>query len=491
MNEWFLNLQAWLLPVTRPIVALLPPESPLTQLTVAGCTLALVLILCRTPSRFAAIRQTYVLIMGLAALAFLIGLTGMLPDSVWLQAVIWLPGLLLAGALVGKLMLANRFAALRDARHDRRSRVDSNPLPFQQRALDQLREQATLSPTPLTLGLQAKWGAGKSIVMEHLLKNLDDGLDRFVAIKLNVWEYEDYDDLQFGAMQALLAHPRVLERYGWVDFPLWMLAREWGGLSFRRIQFGWGQSQADADGKLHLPWQGRFERIVARQHLVGRRVVFVLDESERASAPATQGALTLIARSLSLPGVVAVVPFVEDVIRFKAFHPDMVVLEDLRDTIAGHFHTEWLHRHIGASGENPVCLDSRKTCARDRLATFANLASEFMKSADSLAWSDYYGQMTEKYLRHQVFLGRPDGRDLLAFLRLPEVKAMFAGLGEARYQSLLEWVEEMAEKGFPPFRKIETQIRWLKGDLLKVLSVPVDDKVDPRFCLMLALAMGR
>lgn len=487
MDEWLKELAVGLEPLIHAAAELAPPNSPLVQIAVAGSALLLVLILARTPSRHAAARLFLLLAAGVAALGLWLGTARLLPEVAWVSAVVWPTGLLLIGGLLGKMALANRYAALRDARHSR-SRVDSQPLPFQRRALDHLREQAECAPTPLAVGLHAEWGMGKSIVMEHLLDELNQS-DRFVAVKLNVWEYEDHGDQQYGAMQALLAHPRVLEGHGWLAYPLWMLAREWGGLNFRSFRFGWGKNEADADGRLHLPWQARFERIVARQHLVGRRVVFVLDEIDRASAVATQGALTLISRSLALPGVVVATSYVEDIIRFKAFHPDMVILDDLRDTVSGYLHHQWLES-LKTVDANPSRQDPRRHYASSIAGSFNVQAAAFMELATPTDWSDYYKKMTERYLSHSVYLGRPDGYDLVALLQLPEVSRLFAGFGEARYQEMLAWVERETTRGNANFRRIEMRVRWLKGDLLKLLSMPIADGLDPRFCLMLALNRG-
>jgi len=368
--------------------------------------------------------------------------------------------------------------------------VDSQPLPFQQRAMDKLMGYISSAPTPLPVGLNAEWGMGKSTVIDCLLDKMNTlDADRFVAVKLNVWEYEDYGDLQYGAMQAIMAHPKSLEGYGWLAYPLWMLAREWGGLRIRSIRIGWGQSNADADGKLHLPWQSRFERIVARLHLGGRRVVFVLDEMDRASAIATQSALTLISRSLALPGVVIVVAHVENVIRFKALHPGVVVLDDLRDSVSGYLHQRWVDAQ--KSGHTPMSPnDPRRAYTPGADASFVTLTDAFMRSATPIDWRDYYSSLTERYLRQSVHLGRPDGDDLVAFLSRSEIAFLFADFGEARYQGMLAWVKAQTRNGNPIFQRIEMRVRWLKGDLLKLLSVPIPENLDPRFCLMLALSRG-
>lgn len=487
MDDWLSRLADALEPFVRAANGLAPPDSPMAQIAVAGVALLLALILARTPSRSVAARQLLLLAVAVAALGLWLGVARLLPEAAWVSTIVWPAGLLAVGGLLGKLVLANRYAALRDARHAS-SRVDSQPLPFQKRALDKLREQAECAPTPLAIGLHADWGMGKSIVMEHLLKEMNRS-DRFVAVKLNVWEYEDYGDLQYGAMQALLAHPRVLENHGWLAYPLWMLMREWGGLNFRSFRFGWGQNEADADGKLHLPWQARFERIVARQHLAGRRVVFVLDEVDRASAVATQGALTLIMRSLALPGVVAAVSFAEDAIRFKAFHPNMVALDDLRDTVSGELHQRWLEgRDMAGDTENRK--DTRRAHTGSADASFGALADAFMKMATPTDWGEYYKQMVERYLRIRVYLGNPDGHDLVALLQLPEVARLFAGFGEARYGDLLAWVADETANGNPNFQNIKMRVRWLKGDLMEMLSTSVPQDLDPRFCLMLALNRG-
>jgi hypothetical protein len=492
MIEWVAGIRDGLRPLVEASRVLLPPDSPAAQMAIAGCALLLIALLARTPVRWAPVRHFHLLAAGLAVFALLLALAGLLPDSFWLSVIVWPVSLLLAGGLLGKLALASRFAALRDARHDPRGRVDSRLLPFQRRALGKLLEQASLAPTPQVLGLQASWGAGKSMLMEHLVRSLDLYPNRYVAVRLNVWEHEDYNDLQFGIMQALMAHPRVLEGYGWMDFPLWMLVREWGGLRFRHFRFGWGQNEADADGSLRLPWQNRLERLVARQHLAGRRVVVVLDEVDRASASATQSVLTLLTRSLALPGVVAVVPFVENVIRYKAFHPDQVMLDDLRDTVSAYLHEAWREREGVNDQDAAGPRDPRRTFSGSNASGFAILSDRFAHEASATAWAEYFVRMEEKYLRQRIYLGRLEVDDVLELLQLPEIRVGFvAGFGEAQFDALLAWVETQRGDTQSPLSKIETTVRWLKGDLLKLLSPPSASGLDPRFLLVLALAMGR
>lgn len=491
MTEWLVLTREWLRPLADTAGALLPPDSPPARIVTAGCILLLLLILGRTPARSGLVRYTHFLAAAVAVFALLLAVYAVLPDSAWVVAGIWPVALLLAGGFLGKLALASHFAALRDARHDPRGRLAYPLLPFQERALQRIVEHVRLAPTPLVLGVQASWGAGKSMIMDYLSMALNAHAGRYVAVRVNVWEYEDYNDLQFGAMQALLAHPRVLESYGWMDYPLWMLVREWGGLRFRAFQLGWGDSKADADGDLHLPWQTRFERIVARQHLAGRRIVFVLDEIDRASAPATQAALTMLTRSLALPGVTSVVPFVEEVIRFKAFHPGVVVLDDLRDTVSALLHDEWLRTERAAMPQPGANAGPHQMLTPGSLPTYQVLADRFMRRASATAWVDYYVRMEERYLRQRIHLGKLGGDDLVALLRLPEIAALFAGFGADKYRELLEWTEQQAAVENSPLRDIKTQVRWLKGDLMKLLSAPVAPDIDPRFILVLALAMGR
>ncbi len=470
-------------PFADSVNRLLPIGFP-HDLLIAVCGLALAVILGRTPSRYPAVRQLVMLAVVVAAIATLACVSRLFQGLAWPTAITFSVGLMIAAGLIGKLLLADRYAGLRDARHT--NKPETTPLPFQRRALDLLLEQARLSPTPSALGLQAEWGMGKSFVIDHLLDELNsDG--NFVAVRVNIWEYEDHADLQYGAMQALLAHPRVLERYGWLFYPLWMLVRDWGGLSLRRFHFGWKENNVDVDGKLHLPWQSRFERIVARQHAAGRRVVIVLDEIDRAGAFATQAALTMVMRSLSLPSVVAVVPHVQQSIDFKAFHPDMITLDDLRDTVSTYLE-ERLYQSNFRAGD--IEKSQARFYSHGQSERFQMLAADFMESAQTNDWTDFYTKMSERYLRYSVVLGRPDGFDVLAILKLPEIAVLFRPFGDG-YQRLLDWVGEETKAGNPNFVRIDMRVRWLKGDLLKYLSAPVSSNLDPRFCLMLALSRGR
>lgn len=444
-----------------------------------------------TPSRFPLLRQSVFVIAVVAMIGMLQALLSIFIGSpvVMLAALFFLLGASLA--ILGKLVLANRFAGLRDARHAPFHQSDSRLMPSQRRTLTKLIEQVHLAPTPLALGLEASWGMGKSIVVEHLLAELKPNSKQgVVAVRVNVWEYENYSDMQYGVMQALLAHPKVLGGFGWLAYPWWMVLREWGGLHFRSFRFGWGRHEVKADGQLRLPWQNRLERIVARQHLAGRRIVLVLDEMERASAPATQAALTLLQRSLSLPGVATVVPFVPEVIRFKAFHPSMVVLDDLRDTISGYLEGEHVRWQSDRRKNQPDDLSQAITKVTNK-ARYIELTQEFCRLATEADWRAYYRRMEERYLRQRIRLPWPDYLDMSDFVQLPEVKVNFADFGEEKIADLRAWIEKTGSQGekggLLGAGPLKMPLRWLKGYLMLLSSAPANGNVDIRFFFLLAL----
>jgi hypothetical protein len=61
--------------------------------------------------------------------------------------------------------------------------------------------------------------------------------------------------------------------------------------------------------------------------------VIVLDEIDRATPRVAQSAMTFALRSLDMPGVVVVLSYVDEIIRYKVFNPLVKSLPDLASTM--------------------------------------------------------------------------------------------------------------------------------------------------------------
>lgn len=459
-----------------------PFEHLVTQVVLVSLIFLLLLVMAATPSRAHSVRYALFGAMGLALLALLLSLSKVIPAEGPGASIFWPAGVVLSISLLAKLALANHCASMRDARAVLISEIKWTPLPFQTRALDGLMSQITMSGTPMVLGLKSDWGGGKSVVMDLLQQKLTQDPRQFVTIKLNVWEHENQGDFQFGIVQQLMGHAAVLEQYGWLGFPFWTLVRTWGGIRFNKFNVSVGSASTEGDLALRLPWQGYLEKIIGRQASKGRRIVIVMDEVERASAQSTQEALTLITRSLMLPNVVVVVPYVPDVIAYKAFHPNMIVLDDLRDTASEYF-DRMERRKITSSSAIQNEGDAHRVHTSTAAEVFSLLASAFLRRATATQWDAYYSSMSEKYIRTHVRLGPACQDDIEDFLNLNEIKEAVFGLSESEYSALVGWAKVFCDEN-----KIEFQVRWLKGDLINIMSWPNARGMDPRFVLRLALA---
>lgn len=67
--------------------------------------------------------------------------------------------------------------------------------------------------TPLTLGIQAPWGMGKSSLMLHMMRQLDEDPENFKTVWFNAWTFEGEDILE-GMIKTVLEQldPNVLRR---------------------------------------------------------------------------------------------------------------------------------------------------------------------------------------------------------------------------------------------------------------------------------------
>ena len=256
----------------------------------------------------------------------------------WIRIPLWLAVLL----VLSRLLLLQRFSAIRAEERPERSLLSHQLAALE--SLKHILEQDTHESGGRIVQLKGRWGEGKSVVLDTLVRDLEPRsttlrgavsawrgrrAGRKTVVFVDVWKYESEWDLHTAILHLLLGSPAYLYPFGWLRYSASALLD--ASIQELRLEFG------PRGGRVHLPFslprlprQGTLERLAARSRRRRVRTVIVLDEIDRASSQMTQTALTLMRRSLDLPGITVVLSFVEDTIRYKAFNPLLPQLSDLR-----------------------------------------------------------------------------------------------------------------------------------------------------------------
>jgi len=212
----------------------------------------------------------------------------------------------------------------------------------QQTAIDRLIEEAQrLGPGQpgRMAGLEGAWGAGKSYVVGALLNTVNvSGDNKLVALRINIWEEEREHDLHLSLVRNVLEQRALFDRF--VDDYPWRLLfapllNTLGRLLPNGLEVAFGGSGASLKAGISVPmlWQQSFRVVVDMAVQDGWKFIVILDEIDRADPPLAQAAITLARRALDLPGVLVVLPYVEEQIRYKVFNPATAVTPDLLGTL--------------------------------------------------------------------------------------------------------------------------------------------------------------
>lgn len=193
-----------------------------------------------------------------------------------------------------------------------------------------------------TILIPGSWGSGKSFIVDEVLRRLTDqgGIPghKVALIHTDVWAESSEPDLHFSLFENLLSQPDVLRKHRWGLRYSPMLGVMLLYRHVLRMLRGQRLQVKEYSVRLDMPqmlWQSRLEVVVARMRMKGYRLIWVLDEIDRATPELVQGALGLMRRALSLRGVTLVMPYVDRQFMFKAFYPAMVVRPDIAATVYG------------------------------------------------------------------------------------------------------------------------------------------------------------
>lgn len=219
-----------------------------------------------------------------------------------------------------------------------------------------------------TFALRGSWGTGKSFLLHQMeqgmagalkmvevygyaehedrentgsefsitydLKPVPQGLDKLPYVKVQVWSEETETDLQFAVLRGLLLHPAVLFNTAWRELMTPVLATQ---ILVRRIKCWLGQLRVkttaiemDISLGVPLPWQTYLNKLASSNR---HGFVVVLEEIDRATPAMAQVAIVMARRSLDMPGVTVIIPYVQEQIRYKVFNPLMCETTDLQTSM--------------------------------------------------------------------------------------------------------------------------------------------------------------
>lgn len=407
------------------------------------------------------------------------------PLDLWIRV----PVAVFLAILLAKLLLLHR--------HATRSRAleTSKPpplLPSQKRALEELGKLITDQYLGRVLPLEGRLGEGKSFLVQRLQYDWKADRSKPAVVVVDVWQQQTESDLQAAILEALYCHPAYLARLGWLQAPAsflfarWIAAvRSWSSTLELRVR----QSKVGLHVDLDIPglrWQSHFERATARMVRAGRSTVIVLDEIDRATPSVTQSALTLARRSVDVPGVTVLIPYIRSLIRYKAFNPLQPTQRDLSSSMDAILYEErFAARSATAIGGDPMdpimkTLEDLSSQATGEVAnpTAATTADEQLTQslrmgvfakADGLFRERLQERFEEKYLGAAALqLHPPDSRDLADIVitfrglkRQVEVLLPARSDGwESSFRSavqhgLSKWQEDHSELVGPPLRVLE------------------------------------
>jgi KAP-like P-loop domain-containing protein len=291
--------------IANPIYAWLPPLGWLVPTTALAAMILLIIDIPKT--------------LGRAAAA---------PLGLWVR----LSVALLLAILLTKFLLLHRHAIRGH------SRVTDEPpplLPSQKADLKELQDLITDQRLGRVLPLEGRLGEGKSFLVRWLKHEWSRQKTKPVVVVVDVWQQQTESDLQAAILEALFSNPAFMASLGWLQVPASFFFARWiaaiHGLR-SSIELRLRESKAGFELDLDIPglrWQSHFERATARMVRAGRSTVIVLDEIDRATPAVAQAALTLARRSVDVPGVTVLIPYIRSLIRYKVFNPLQPVLPDL------------------------------------------------------------------------------------------------------------------------------------------------------------------
>lgn len=269
---------------------------------------------------------------------------------------------LLASGLVAKAMIGAQLAA--QAQADLKSTSGRDPNQGGRMNLKRLLESSDQGPTNLTpsqtttvarlvaavkgdpnLGggnvvqLVGQWGSGKSTILNRFRADYLNGFDRGkkpVIAKVHVWRHEDDKDLHRAMAEEIIgAHLAAHRLPGlgvtWLRIPSTLLiARHLRSIT---VSMSVSMRRMDAEASTPVEVPKLFAQRSLNFFLLQRPTVVLIDEIDRATPSVAQSVLTLVRRSLDVPGTTSVLAYAEAIVRYKTMNPLSTLLPDIRSSV--------------------------------------------------------------------------------------------------------------------------------------------------------------
>lgn len=239
------------------------------------------------------------------------------------------------------------------------------------------------------LALQGTWGSGKSYVLSLLEQGLRSRKPPALFVRTDIWRYSSEQDLQLALLESLLSAREMPRLWVFWKLPLSLAVL----LSFRGLCRLFGRHPVEVLGvRLALrlpamPWQNTLEAIVHSFQQAGIRIVWCLDEIDRTCPRMAQAAISTMKRSLNLPGITVVLPYVREQLRFKVFNLFQAASPDVSSTMTAvtRDYASRLHNGPGLLASNgwtpqwwnvnwvPTSLASRSDTSEPHTSTLGDL----------------------------------------------------------------------------------------------------------------------
>lgn len=240
--------------------------------------------------------------------------------------------------------------------------LSHKPLPSQKDVVERMAELIEQLTAPsgsgkhpshgVVIPLEGRWGTGKTFVLEllehHLKRTASEKAKEkrqqpqdgpgWIVLDINVWRLENSRHLLYHIYRRLLSSDYMLRHFRRrvpLRYSFASALRLLGTLG-AKIGLKLGNGSVELEPVAPVDWQEDFEIACAFARSRGKRVLLLLDETERADTWTVQATMTLTCRALQkIPGLATVFSYVPDRLRYKAFSPYTVRMEDLRAHIYG------------------------------------------------------------------------------------------------------------------------------------------------------------
>ncbi|MCB1123227.1 MAG: KAP family NTPase, partial [Verrucomicrobiae bacterium] len=179
--------------------------------------------------------------------------------------------------------------------------------------------------TPLTLGIQASWGMGKSSLMHQLKRKLDESPDTFKTVWFNAWTFDGEDILE-GLIKTALEQmdPNILrralrnEKFVNISKAITSIASRWIGIN-RLIDDLWEAVKVDprARNQLRDLLNEAMEKWLhknAKDQAKKKMIVIFIDDLDRCSPESVFSVFEAIKLYLDAKGFVFVIGVDSDIV---------------------------------------------------------------------------------------------------------------------------------------------------------------------------------